>query len=393
VTSLPRAAAPGPCGGAFVALGMFWGTWAVSAADIQRSFHLSYGALGVLLAVAIALAALTGTFAGHFAERFGTARMLSASLSVWGVLLAATASARSFALFATLLVATEVAGGCVDTAMNAAASVRLIGQPGALVRFHALFNSGALGGAAIAAGLLHASVSWRWVWPLLSAVALATALWTRLSSGDEFPGDLERTGPPTRAIDTFSRLRSEGLLVFLAIFAMAELTEGGVDLWGVLFLRRQLGAGVLLGAGGYIVGQAVATATRGAFGPMLGRLQARKALIVGASIAGGGILLEAVSPHPIVAALGLALGAGGASLFWPLAMSDVTKRASKPTAAIGAFTGAGYVGWVAGAPLVGWVADGHGLGWGLVALAILAGAVATLSFLSLPRRTAAVVRD
>ena len=62
-------------------------------------------------------------------------------------------------------------------------------------------------------------------------------------------------------------------------------------------------------------------------------------------------------------------GAAGASLFWPLMMSEAVRRASAPTAAVGAFTAAGYVGWVAGAPLVGWVADTWGLEWGLLVLA------------------------
>ena len=52
-----------------------------------------------------------------------------------------------------------------------------------------------------------------------------------------------RTSHPLR------RLRRDGLLVLLAVFALAEVTEGGVDTWGVLYLRNHLATGVLLGAG------------------------------------------------------------------------------------------------------------------------------------------------
>ncbi len=62
------------------------------------------------------------------------------------------------------------------------------------------------------------------------------------------------------------RLRRDGLLVLLFVFALAEITEGGVDTWGVLFLRNHLATGVLLGAGAYVVGQSVAATTRGAGG-------------------------------------------------------------------------------------------------------------------------------
>jgi len=48
----------------------------------------------------------------------------------------------------------------------------------------------------------------------------------------------------------------------------------------------------------------------------------------------------------VLAAVGLALGAGGASLFWPLVMSTVSKQASQVVSAVGTFTAAGYIGWV-----------------------------------------------
>ena len=68
------------------------------------------------------------------------------------------------------------------------------------------------------------------------------------------------------------RLRQDGLLILLAVFALAEVTEVGVDTWAVLYLRTHLATGVLLGAGAYVVGQLMAVTTRGAEGPLLGRL-------------------------------------------------------------------------------------------------------------------------
>ena len=58
------------------------------------------------------------------------------------------------------------------------------------------------------------------------------------------------------------RIRRDGLLILLVVFALAEVTEGGVDTWGVLYLRNHLATGVLLGAGAYVVGQVVAATTR-----------------------------------------------------------------------------------------------------------------------------------
>jgi predicted MFS family arabinose efflux permease len=289
--------------------------------------------------------------------------------------------------FAAVLVLVEVAGGSIDTAMNAEASHRLIGNPSALVRLHALFNTGALTGAAVAALVIHAGVSWRWVWPGVALVALVVGVWalvtdpgTALTSAQA--GDAGHTTHPLR------RLRRDGLLVLLLVFALAEVTEGGVDTWGVLFLRNHLATGVLLGAGAYVVGQLVAATTRGAGGSLLGRLTTRRALILGGCVAGGGILLESVSPVAGVAALGLALGAGGASLFWPLVMSTVSRLASQVVSAVGTFTAAGYVGWVAGAPIVGWVSQSLGPARGLQVLALASFGVAACTYFGPHRRVA-----
>ena len=185
------------------------------------------------------------------------------------------------------------------------------------------------------------------------------------------------------------RLHRDGLLALLVVFALAEITEGGVDTWGVLYLRNHLATGVLLGAGAYVVGQLVAATTRGAGGHLLGRLSTRRALVTGGCVAGAGILLESLSPVSGVAALGLALGAGGASLFWPLVMSTVSQMATQVVSAVGAFTAAGYVGWVAGAPIVGWISQNLGPARGLQVLALASFGVAACTLLGPWRREGA----
>ena len=215
---------------------------------------------------------------------------------------------------------------------------------------------------------------------MIGVWALVTDPGTALSPAQA--GGAGQTTHPLR------RLRRDGLLVLLLVFALAEVTEGGVDTWGVLYLRNHLATGVLLGAGAYVVGQLMAATTRGAGGSLLGRLTTRKALIVGGCVAGGGILLESVSPVAGVAALGLALGAGGASLFWPLVMSTVSRLASQVVSAVGTFTAAGYVGWVAGAPIVGWVSQSLGPARGLQVLALASFGVAACTYFGPHRRLA-----
>ena len=376
----------------FATFGLFWGSWAVMLFDIQHAFSLNDAQLGLLLAVAIAVAGASSAVMAHLADRVGARRLLWIALFAWSALLCVLALTRGRWEFAAVLVLVEVAGGSIDTAMNAEASHRLVGNPSALVRLHALFNVGALTGAAGAALVIHAGVSWRWVWPGVAAVALTVGIWALATDpGTALTPTHGEEGAPERRVHPLRRLHRDGLLMLLAVFALAEITEGGVDTWGVLYLRNHLATGVLLGAGAYVVGQLVAATTRGAGGPLLGRLSTRRALIVGGCVAGGGILLESLSPVPGVAAVGLALGAGGASLFWPLVMSTVSRMASQLVSAVGAFTAAGYVGWVAGAPIVGWVSQSLGPARGLQVLALASFGVALSTLLTRDRRVRAGV--
>jgi MFS family permease len=367
----------GPVLASFAMFGLFWGSWAVMLFDIQRAFSLNDAQLGVLLAVAIAVAGASSAVMAHLADRVGARRLLCIALFAWSALLCVLALTQDRWSFAVVLVLVEIAGGSIDTAMNAEASHRLVGNPSALVRLHALFNLGALTGAGVAALVIHAGVSWRWIWPAIALVALAVGVWTLVTDqGTALAGSPSGGRAPQTRAHPIRRLRRDGLLLLLFVFALAEVTEGGVDTWGVLYLRNHLATGVLLGAGAYVVGQLVAVTTRGAGGSLVGRLSTRHALITGGCVAGAGILLESLSPLSGLAALGLALGAGGASLFWPLVMSTVSRMASQLVSAVGAFTAAGYVGWVAGAPIVGWVSQSLGPARGLQVLALASFGVA-----------------
>jgi len=375
----------GPVVATFLTFGLFWGSWAVMVFNIQRTFHLSDAELGFVLALAIAVAGVSSAVMGHLADRVGPRRLLWIALLAWSGLLVVMSAVHQKWAFVGALVLVEIAGGSIDTAMNAEASHRLIGQPGALVRFHALFNSGAIIGAAAAGVVLHADISWRWIWPGVALVALVVGLWTYTTDTGAASASASGGSQAVTHAHPIERIRRDGLLLLLAVFALAEVTEGGVDTWGVLYLRNHLATGVLLGAGAYVVGQSVAATTRGAGSALIGRLSARRALFVGGCVAGGGILLESLSPFSITAALGLALGAGGASLFWPLVMSNVSRLASQVVSAVGTFTAAGYIGWVAGAPVVGWVSQAFGPQHGLQVLAVAAFAVALFSFLGSER--------
>ncbi len=361
----------------FVVFGTFWGAWAVAAADVEDSLGLSHGGFGLLLSVALAGAVASNAVGGAVAERRGTAPVLAASLAAWGVLLLVAAACHPDIPFAILLVLAIGLGGVVDVVMNVAATAGLAGRPGALVRFHATFNAGAAVGAAATGLLLAADETWRWAWVAIAVVAIAIAF--RLRRADLPAGGAGEHVPLTGAL---SLLRCEGLLLVATAFAVSSMVEGGVELWGVLFLRTTLPSGLAVGAISAVAAYLVATAARVVLGPVAGRRGPVRGVAAGAGTAVAGILLLALASTGPVAGLGLVLAAGGISLCWPLLLALASADRARPGPVVGAVTAVGYTGFVVGPTVVGALAAAFGLRAGLVLLAGFAAFVAVVPALS-----------
>ena len=75
----------------FLTFGLFWGSWAVMLFYIQHAYGLSDGQLGVLLAVAVAVAGASSAVTAHLADRVGARRLLWIALFAWSALLCALA--------------------------------------------------------------------------------------------------------------------------------------------------------------------------------------------------------------------------------------------------------------------------------------------------------------
>lgn len=360
-----------PVGVVFVLFGLFWGAWAVAAIDIEQSLGLSVGGFGLLLSVSLIGSAAANVVGGGLCERFGTARILSLALGTWTAVLVLGAVSRPPDLLGLAIVLMVVNAGLIDVTINVASMTALADRPGRLVAFHARFNVGAAAGAAICGGLLAEHISWRWIWV---AVAAAAGVLAVVCSRSPLPGASRGEQVPWHGALTL--LRHDRLLVVAGIFALSAMVEGGIDLWGVLFLRSNLDSGLLLGAGGAVLGYTVAAVARTTLGPAIGRRGPPQGVAIGAGVAAVGTVLLATAQVPVVGALGLVVAAGGISMCWPLLVAAAGRGSPRGAAAVGAVTAGGYVGLVAGPALVGWVASATGLRGALGLLAAAAAVVA-----------------
>lgn len=372
-----------PVAATLVTFGALLGTWAVVVADVVRAMDVSPGGFGLVLAVALGLSAVVNVVAGSLAERWGTSDLLRRSLWVWVVLIVVTAVAGGTGGRVALgvgVVAMLAVGGAVDVAANVAATAALSHEPGRLVRFHASFNAGAALGAAAAGVLLRLGVPWEWVLAVPAVYGLVTIA---LAHGVSLPaGD---AGEQHGALYAIRAIRSAGLVVLALVFAGGAMVEGGIDTWGVVVLREQLGVGVIVGAGAYVVGQLVAMSSRASLGPAAGAMGTVRGILLGGSLAAAGLVALAVAPAP-AAVVGLAVAAAGISVCWPLLLAHVGEGRDRPGPVVGGMTAFGYLGLVLGPPVVGGLADVVGLRHALLALAAVAAAVAVTPALHARRR-------
>ncbi|HET6792797.1 MAG TPA: MFS transporter [Acidimicrobiales bacterium] len=357
-----------PVAVAFSLFGCFWGSWAVAAANVERSLGVSHGGFGLILSAGLAGAAFSNAAGGALAERWGTSRVLGSALVGWAALLAAGAAAPGAVALGLSLVAIIVSAGLVDVVMNVAATAALSATPGRLVRVPARFKAGAAVGAGIMGGLLGASAGgWRWVW---AATAVGAAILGAFVLRAHLPA--AGAGEHVSVGGALTLLRRERLVLVAAAFAIGAMVEGGVELWGVLYLRTHLASGLLVGSAGAVLGYLVATIARVTLGPAAGRRSPRTGVGAGATVAALGLVLLVAAPQPWLAAAGLVLAAGGISLCWPLLLAHASAGRARPAAVVGGVSAVGYTGFVVGPAVVGWLAAGVGLRAGLLFLAAAA---------------------
>jgi MFS family permease len=150
------------------------------------------------------------------------------------------------------------------------------------------------------------------------------------------------------------------------------MVEGGIDLWGVLFLRTRFPSTLAVAVTSAVIAYLIAASARVLLGPAAGRRGAAQGVALGAGAATVGIVMLAIAPGPWFKGAGLVIAAGGISMCWPLLLAHATAGRARPGAVVGSVSAVGYIGFFAGPTIVGWLASATSLQGGLLLLAAAA---------------------
>ena len=345
--------------GAFGFFGLFWGTFAVLLADLSASLDLSPGPLGLALFVGAAASILAMALLGWTADRLGRRAFLTIFGCVFGAGIAALAFAGGYAALLAALIVLYAASGLYDVGINAGA-VDLERSSGRrfMAVLHASFSAGGVVGALSAGALLSAGVDYRRVYLMvlipLVAVILAVATTRFLST----TGSTERSDKAGLG----GLYRSLPLMLIAVIATLGLLSEGEMEHWSGVYLRRTLGLSALVGGSGVAVFYGAMAAGRLGAAWTIARFGNRRTLLGAGLLTAGGMGLALATREPVLVIAGFLLVGLALSAVVPIAFSVAGDLApGRAGAAISVVTTLGYGGFLLGPVVVGGLAELLGL--------------------------------
>jgi len=353
--------------GAFGVFGLFWGAFAVLLADLSGALDLTPGPLGVALFVGAAASILAMALLGRTSDWLGRRVFLVLSGCVMALGIAALAFVGGYAALLAALVVLYAASGLYDVGINAAAvDLEKATDRRFMAVLHAAFSAGGVAGALSAGALLSAGVGFRYVYlallPPLAAVVLGVAA-TRLPP----PGRPREDG--TREAGLYRNLP---LLLIAVIATLALLSEGEMEHWSGVYLRRTLGLSALLGGSGVAVFYGAMAVGRLGAAFVIGRLGNRRTLQGAGLLAAGGMALALATREPLLVVVGFLVVGLALSAVVPIAFSVAGDLApGRAGSAISVVTTLGYGGFLLGPVIVGGLAEVLGLrtALGIIAMA------------------------
>ena len=353
---------------AFFIAGFGIAAWAPLVPFAKARAKLNEGTLGQLLLCLGMGSIIAMPVAGVLASRYGCRRVLTAGTLMICLALPTLATVSSIPLLIAGLFLFGAGLGTVDSTVNLQAVIveRASGKT-MMSGFHGLFSLGGIVGAAGVAGLLGLGLS-----PLQATLLVVVIMVVALlkAAPHLLPYGSESSGPAFAV--------PHGVVFFIGCLCfIVFLAEGAVLDWSAVFLSAERGLDEAYAGLGYAAFALTMTAGRLTGDAIVRRLGATRVIVIGGTLACGGLLLATLLPAWETALLGYALVGAGCSNIVPVLYTAVGKQTVMPEhIAVPAITTLGYAGILAGPAMIGFIAHGSSLNIAFVLVAVLLAAVA-----------------
>ena len=337
-------------GATFLLCGIIVGAWIPHVPLAKERLDVGPGMFGLALLAIAGGAVCAMPIAGVLINRYGSARMILVTGTLFCLTFLGPILAPGFASFVITGFAMGAMIGSLDVSMNAhGIAVEKTLQRPTMSMFHGLYSVGALVGAFGGAALLEAFGEF----PQALAIALAclaiqfTAARFFLASSVDKGLSGTHFAWPTRATIGL------GLLCFLAL-----MIEGSVMDWAAILMREKFmitASSAALGFGFYQFGMAAARLS----GDWIRlRFGAVKMVVVSALLTAGGTAVALIAPSPALALAAFVFAGLGVGNIAPVLFAGGGRlEPDAPGRGIAAVTTLGYSGFLCGPPLIGFAAQ------------------------------------
>jgi MFS family permease len=361
---------------AFLAMGVFWGTWHALIPRVALDVGASDAALGsALLCVAVG-AVPAMMFGGRLVGRLGP-WLLPASIALFGIAAMLPSLADDPIQLSLALLVVGAASGFMDVMGNARVSeLESREKAGFMHLAHGLFSAAYLVAALLTGLARDMRVGTIAILGAVAAVMLAQAI---CAVTRPFSSNLHAEPEPPA-----SRILSLPVALFGAIVFAAFLAENGLQSWSALYLERSLAAVPAIGAlGPAAIGLASFLGRLGGHF-LTARIGEYGFLIVSALIATAAVVGFAASPAIVPALAALFVAAAGISIIAPSALGMVGRSVvpANRGSAIATVSVIGYTGFFVGPAMLGFVAEHYGIAIALGTVALILVAVMPLSLVA-----------
>jgi MFS family permease len=358
---------------AFISHGLLFASWTAHIPQVKDHLRLSDGTLGLALLGAPLGSVAAMLVVARLLPRFGSRRMVQASLLGYCLAGPLVGLAGSFAaLFATLF-AWGAFQGALDVSMNTqAVTVELAAGRPLMSGFHGSWSIGAFAGAGIGALGVAAGIPLAPQLLLLALPVLAVAgpLSLRMLPDPHAAGGRPVAG---RAV-----VRLSGPVLILGSIAFASmLCEGASADWASVYLHGSIGVSAAVAGLGYTAFSLAMVIVRLSGNRLLTRFRARTLLPVLAAVATAGFAVGLLGGATVTVIAGFALLGIGLALVIPTVNSAAGRLPGlNPGTAIAMVSACGWVGFVFGPPIIGELASASSLTAALTVLPVLTACIA-----------------
>jgi MFS family permease len=358
---------------AFLAMGVFWGTWHALIPRVKLDVGASDAALGsALLCVAVG-AVPAMMLGGRLVGRLGP-WLLPASIALFGIAAMLPTLADDPIELSLALLVVGAASGFMDVMGNARISeIESREKAGFMHLAHGLFSA-----AYLVAALLTGLARDIGIGTIAILGAVAAVMLAQAACAVSRPLSSNRHAEPEPPA---GRTLSLPVALFGAIVFAAFLAENGLQSWSALQLERSLAAAPAIGAlGPAAIGLASVMGRLG--GHLLtARIGEYAIIIVSALIATAAVTGFAASQAIVPALVALFVAAAGISIIAPAALGMAGRSVAPANrgSAIATVSVIGYTGFFVGPAILGFVAEHYGIAIALGTVALILAAVMPLS--------------